>query len=308
MLNERSQISVEIEAVEGTAETLVAADVISPAFEPTFEPSIEKHHRDPARSDLSQLVSLSGKRSGKIGFKAELAGAAAAGTAPMLSDALKACGLSETIVAVTSVTYKPASSSISSVTVGRHVDGKRNRIWGARGNAKLLLEAGKPGIFTFDFQGADFDDADEALLAGVTHSSIAPPIFVSASLTIDGYSAIITKVEFDFGNTLALRPDANSASGHKSVVITNRKPMLRFDPEAVLAATEDFLGNWRSNASMAFSAVLTGSAAGNIFTITAPAVNYHGLRETVRDGVLAYEIECGLAGSSGDDEWQIAIT
>jgi len=308
LITERSQIAVEIEAEEGTAETLEGADVLSPVYAATFEPSIEMHARNPLRATLSQLKSLAGKRSGKASFQIELVGTASAGSAVFFADAIKACGVGETLVAETSATYKPASSSISSVTVGRYVDGKRNRIWGARGNAKLVLEVGRPGIFTLDFQGADFDDADAALLSdGVVHQSVTPPVLLSASLSIDSYSALIEKVEIDFGNVLSLRPDANAGSGHKSCVITDRKPMLRFDPEAVLVATEDFLGNWRSGAEMAFTATL-GSDAGNTIAVTAPKVQYQGLRETVKNGLLVYDVEALLAMSSGDDEWQIAIT
>lgn len=305
LIRQRSQIAVEIEAAEGVAETLDAADVFL-AFEPGFEPIIEPHPRDPVRASLSPHASVFGKRSGRIRFQAELVGTAAAGDANMLADALKACGMSETLVASTSATYTPASASISSVTVGRFIDGKRHRIWGARGTLSLLLEVGKPGIFNFDFLGADFDEADAALLSP-TYNAVKPPVFQNASLSIDSYSAVVSRVEIDFGVQLSLRPDANAASGNKSAVIINRRPMIRFDPEDVLVATEDFLGNWRNGAEMAFSATL-GSAAGNTIAITAPKVQYQGIREATREGLAAWEIEGLLCMNTGDDEWQIQIT
>jgi len=306
MLNERSQIAVEIESAEGTAETLVAADQLSPAFNPTFEPNIDMHERNPARSNLGRIGAVPGKRSGRIAFELDLVGGSA-GAAVYFTDAIKACGVGETLVGNTSATYKPASSSISSVTVGRYVDAKLNRIWGARGTARLVLEAGKPGRFFFEFFGADFDDADAALLSGGTHHATVPPIFADASLTIDSYAAILESVEIDFGNVLGLRTSANAASGNLSVIIGDRKPMLRFNPEAVLVATEDFMGNWRSGTEMAFTTAL-GSAAGNTITITAPKVQYQGVRESVREGNLVYDIEAQLGMNTGDDEWQIAIT
>ncbi|MDF1592590.1 MAG: phage tail tube protein [Desulfobacterales bacterium] len=305
LLRQRSQVGVEIEAVEGTAETLVDADVFL-AFDPSFEPSIEAHERDPARASLSPMPSVFGKRSGRIKFAAELVGTSAAGAANMLSDALQACGMGETLVAITSATYAPASSAIPSVTVGRFVDGKRHQILGARGTLSLLLEVGNPGIFKFDFLGADFTEADAALLTP-TYNAVLPPTFQGATLTIDGYAATVSRVEIDFGNQLSLRPDANAASGHKSVIITNRKPTIKFDPEDVLVAAEDFLGNWRSGAQMAFSAVL-GSVAGNVITITAPKVQYQSIGETTRDGLAAWDITGLLCMNAGDDEWSIAIT
>ncbi|MBU1109969.1 MAG: hypothetical protein KKB51_25030, partial [Candidatus Riflebacteria bacterium] len=236
LLSQRSQIAVEEEAEEGAAETLEAADVFL-AFDPSFEPIIEAHERDPVRASLSPHGSVFGKRSGRIKFSAELVGTAAAGSANMLSDALKACGMAETLVVATSATYLPASASIIAATVGRHIDGKLHRIWGARGNFQLLMEVGKAGIFSFDFLGADFDEADAALLEP-TFNAVKPPTLQSASLTIDSYAATVSRVAIDFGNVLSLRPDANAISGHKSAVITNRRPTISFDPEDVLVAAE----------------------------------------------------------------------
>jgi len=307
MLKQLAQIACKIEAEEGTAETLEGADVFL-AFDPHFEPVIEAHERDPVRSVLSPHPSAFGKRSGKITFKVELVGTEAAGSAIHYSDALKACGVSETLVAETSATYKPASDSIPSVTMAMYMDGKIYKIWGAKGTAKLLLEAGKPGILEMEFTGADFSETDGALLSdGVSYNAIMPPTFQGATLTIDSYAAIVSKVEIDLGNAIALRPDANASSGHKSAVITNRKPTMSFDPENVLVATEDFLGNWRNGAEMAFSAVI-GSVAGNIITITAPKDQYQSITMSDRDGISVVEASGLLCLSSGDDEWQIAIT
>lgn len=305
MITQRAQTTVEIEAVEGTAETLVAADAIL-AFNHKFEPSIEMHKRYPKKASLSPVLSLPGVRSGKMSFEVEMTGGAA-GAAIHFSDLIKACGVGETLVASTSATYKPISTAIPAVTIGRHMDGIRQRIWGARGSAKLVLEIGKPGIFTFEMQGADFDRADEALLTGLSLSTTVPPVFQGATLTIDSYQAILSKVEIDFGNKLAARPDARSSGGTKSVLITGREPTISFDPEDVLVATKDFFATWRAGTLVAFSAAI-GSTAGNIHTITAPKVQYQEISQTERDGIAALEIKALLCENTGDDEWVWAIT
>jgi len=306
MLIQRCQVACELEGTEGAAETLEAADAFL-AFNPKFEPAIEPNERDPVRSSLSPHPGVMGKRQAKMTFDVELAGTSAAGDSVHFADALKACGVSETLVASTSATYKPASSSIPSATLAMYLDGKIYKMWGARGTAKLVLEAGKPGIISFEFTGADWSETDGAMLSGVTYNSVMPPVFVSASLTIDSYSAVVSKLELDLGNKVALRPDANSASGHKSAVITNRRPTLSFDPENVLVATEDFLGNWRNGAQMAFSCSI-GSAAGNTIGITAPKVQYQSVGLAEREGVSALEVQGLCCLNSGDDEWQIQIT
>ena len=159
---------------------------------------------------------------------------------------MKACAFGETIVGSTSVAYAPASTAIPSMTLAAYMDGVIHKIWGARGNLKLNLEVGKPGLLNFDFQGADFLHSDGAMLTGVTYSTMVPPAFLGATFTIDGAAFMVDKVEFDIANTLALRTDPNSASGHKSCLITGRKGKITLDPEMVLASTKDIWTMWRN--------------------------------------------------------------
>ena len=305
-MTKRCQVAAEIEGTAGSAETLLAADVFL-AFNPKFTPGIEMHARNPERSSLSPYPGLPGPRMSKISFDVELVGTASAGDAIHFSDALRACGVDETLVAGTSATYTPASDSIPSVTIGMYVDGKIYKLWGARGTFKLVLDDGKPGIFSFEFTGADFSDTDGNLLAGTSLNTVVPPIFVDASLTIDSYAAILSKIEIDAGNALALRKDANAVSGHKSAVITGKESTLTLDPENVLVATEDFMGNWRSGTQMAFTTTI-GSVAGNIIAVTAPKVQYQGVGLADRDGQSTLDITALLAADASDDEWQIQIT
>ena len=308
LLKQRAQVVCEQEGTEGTAETLEGADAFL-AFDPHFEPVIEAHERNPVRTALSPHGSVFGKRSARMTFQVELVGTSAgAGNAIHYSDAIKACGVGETLVGGTSATYKPISTSIPSVTLAMYLDGKIYKMWGARGTARLLLEAGKPGLLDMEFVGADFSEDDGALLtSGVSYESAKPPTFQSASFTIDSYSAIISRLELDMGNTLALRPSANASSGNFSCQIADRRPTVSFDPENVLVATEDFLGNWRSGSEMALSSSF-GATAGNTMGVTAPKVQYQTATMSDRDGISVFELVGLCCLNSGNDEWQIAIT
>ena len=305
MLTNLAQIAVELEADEGTAETLEAADCIR-ADNIEFDPNIEPGRRKFKTSSLSPHASVFGKRSFQLNFDVHLVGASAAGTAPEYSDAIKACGFSETIVAGTSVTYKPASSSVPTVTLGWYANGKIYKGWGARGNVSLELVNGQPGVLHFSFQGADWSESDGSFLSPSLDTTL-PPVFQGVSLTIDSYAAEISKLEIDLKNELAPREDANAASGIKSYVIADRDPTLSFDPANVLVADEDFLGNWRSGTLMALSATL-GSVAGNTIALSAPKVQYQDIKMASRDGIAALEIDALLCRDSGDDEFQIQIT
>lgn len=301
-----SVVAAKLEGTEGTAETLTNTEGFL-AFNAQVDPTIDMHERDPHRETLSPMISLAGRQSCKITFQTELIGAAAAGTAPYWGVLAKACGMSETLVAVTSATYKPATASIPSITLAVYRDGKRKLITGARGNLKIDFEVGKPAIMTWEFTGASYADTDVALLTP-TYPTIAPPTLLSATFTLDSYAANFSKIGIDLGNTVALRTDPSKASGHISALITGRKPKLTIDPEAVVVATKNWLTGWTTDAGVAMSLAMTQRAAGNKFTITAPAVRIEDLKEGNRTGLLTDEITAVLGLSTGDDELSIAIT
>jgi len=306
LIEARTQIAAKKETVEGTAETLSASDAFL-AANVKFTPNFAMGERKNVSSSLSPWASIPGVRSAKLEFDVELKGSGTAGTAPALGNLLKACGLGETVESGKSVTYAPASSSISSLTLAAYQDGIIKKIWGARGNVSLKLENGAPGWLHFEFTGADFSVTDGTMLSGVTYESTKPPAFLSATFTIDSYAALIGMLEINMNNEINLRKDANSDSGYKSAVITGRKPTMTMDPEHVTVATYDFFGKLRSGNEGSLSLVL-GSTAGNICTITAPKVQYTGISDDVRDGIRVLGITCQLNRSSGDDEIKIVFT
>lgn len=308
MLTQRRVIAAKVEAVEGTAETLTASEAGILVFAPKADLDIAQYKRDPARVVLSQMPSVSGKRSGKLSFSVELKGSGTAGTAPpILGVLLKGCGFSETVVAVTSVTYKPASSSIPSLTLAGYEDGVIKKLWGARGTVKITAKAGDVVMFDFEFTAADFSVTDGALLAP-TYDAIVPKPFLSAAFTLAAYAAIIGKMDLDIGNTVTLRESANSGSGNLSAMIMNREPKGSIDPEMVTVATSDYFGLWRSGTTAAISTVI-GATAGNICTITAPAARYSKISDTDKSGIAAVGLDFDLCiGSTGDDELVIAFT
>lgn len=307
MIIKRAQLAAKIEAAEGTAETLAGADALL-AMNINFNPDNEMGARDNVSASFSNFSQVPGARKATLEFDVELKGSGTAGTAPALGKLLKACGFGETVVAATSVTYLPASSSISSLTLALYNDGVICKIWGARSTVSLKLEKGKAGLFHFTFTGADFSVTDGALLsAGVSYETTKPPAFLSASLTIDSYAALVGSLNVDMKNEVALRPDANSESGYKSAVITGRQPGLSLDPEMVLVATYDWYGKLRSGNEGALSTVL-GASAGNICTLTAPKVQYTGVKPAEQSGIRSLGVDCQLNRNAGDDEISIAFT
>ena len=306
LLLHKTQLAAKVEAAEGTAENPGAGDALL-VINPSFSPQVQMHERKIVTSDLSPYKSLSGRRSASLSFEVELKGEGSAGVAPEWGELMRACGFDEDIVASTSVTYTPASSGVPSITLSLYMDGLLTKLWGARGSVKLSLSAGEPGRLNFQFTAADFSVTDAAMLSGVSYDATEPESFLAANFSIDSYSAVVERVDFDIANTLQLRSDVNKQSGYVSTLLTGRRPVGSLDPELPLVADYDVFTKWRDGNEGALSLTL-GATAGNIATITAPKCRYTklGLAERGRARTRGADFE--LNRNNGDDELSIELT
>lgn len=129
------QIALEIEAVEGTAESVLAADADLVVYDVNFEANIEKVQRSPARRYMTRLDSIVGKQFAKVSFGVEVKGVPALGTAPSYGKALKCCGLQQAAIvtiaigAITGGPFRPGdvvtggTSAATGLVIDRYVDG-----------------------------------------------------------------------------------------------------------------------------------------------------------------------------------------
>ena len=313
MLLRKAQIALKLEAAEGTAETLAAADADLYVYEPTFSPDIQTTPRNPLRATLSNLPHFIGRKMASISFKTELVGSAAAGTAPTYGDALKACGMSETLVTSTSVTYAPDSTTSegtgTSATVALYIDGKKYMIYGARGDWELNLVAGEPGFITFTFTGIYGGVTDVALLTSISYPATTPSVFMGATLTNGGVSMIAENFSLKAGNTVTVRPDVTTATGFRAAAITARDPGGSVDPEEELVSVRDDWGQLAAGSVTALSLV-HGTGAGNILTIAAAKLSVESVGLGDRDGILTNGIDFTLVSTTaaGEDEYTLAFT
>lgn len=305
----RTQLAAKIETTEGTMETLAGADALL-ASNLTYRIDTAMTARPNVTGALSTFPRVPGVRSATLEFDAELKGSGTAGTAPAIGRLLRACGFGETVVALTSVTYAPASTAVPSITLGAFFDGGTIfRSWGARGNVRFILAAGAAPMARFTFRGADFSHVDGVLLTtGVAYESTIPAPFLSAALTVQTYAALVASCEIDMGNALAARMDVNAGSGQRSFVIADRTPTMSIDPELVTVATADFFGLLRAGTMGALNIGPLGATAGNRVTITAPRVQYIGITPGDREGLRTLGMDCALNRNAGDDEISIAFT
>lgn len=272
--------------------------------------SARMYDRKPVRTSLAPLKPLYAGALVSLKFEVEIKGASAAGTPPELGPLLTACGMSETVVGGTSVTYKPSSvvSTHKSVTFYIFQDGVRVIITGARGKVSASHLLGEAGRLKFEFLG-HFVSRTAVALATPTYSSIVPVPLIAIPFLIDSYAAIITKMDWDMGNMLAKPGSIAAADGFAEIRIVDRQLTGSIDPEQVLPATYDFITKWNTGASFALDSGLVGAAAGNKWKATMPAVTNTDVGNGDREGLLTHDLKFrALETAALDDEVSLAFT
>lgn len=310
MLTRREVILAKIESAYGVdAAPTGAANAIlveNPSWAHAGARMIE---RPAIVGSLGTRQSIFGGTLMQVSFDVELKGSGAAGTPPELGVLLRACAFAETISAGASVTYEPVSAQESheSLTLYYYVDGMLHKVLGCRGRVTGNLEAGNIGKLNFSFIGHP-EAAVDATLVTPTYDSAVPPVYVNAPFAIGGYAAVIASLAFDAGLTVATPPNPAAANGYGQIRITGRNITGSFDPEAVLVATHDFLGKWRSGALMALDTGVIGGTAGNRYRLQLPKVYYRELAPGDRDGLRTFQVGYGAIDDAGDDSVSIQFT
>ena len=308
MLVNRTVITAKIESVYNTDPVPTGAANAILVEKPSWSNEGARMVERPAvRSTLASLKPIYAGSLVGIKFSCELKGSGAAGTAPEIGVLLRACAMGETVVASTSVTYKPVSSSIESCTIYFYDDGTLWKATGCRGNASFSLDTGGKGMVDFSFTGHVSGPTDVALATPTYNATIPPPI-IGASFSVDSYSAVIAKLAFDLGNTLAKPANMSASDGYAALQITKRDIKGSFDPEHSLVATYNWLSKWRASSSGALATGTIGSTAGNRYAVSMPAVFYRDIAPGDREGVRTLAVGFGAAESTTDDEVSIAFT
>lgn len=244
-----------------------------------------------------------------VTFDVELSGSGTAGTAPAYGPVLKACGLSETTVAATSVTYAPVSSTFDSVTIYCFYDGTRHKITGCRGTASFTLNAGELPTISFNMTGL-YNAPDSTALSGTfTVANQAAALEVSdANVTTNTFhgvsNACVETLSFALNNEYSFRPVLCG----DSVVLTNRAPGGNAVIEAPAIGTTDYFA--KAVAVATGSSIFTlGATGGNITTLNMPQTDVTGVSYGDTNGVINLSVDyLALPTTAGNDEFTLVYT
>ncbi len=310
-LRQKALILAKEEATYGTDSVPTNSANALPAYNPTIKFVGAAVDRNFVRETISPAPGLLGSRYCELTFETEIYTNGAAGTAPRYADLLEACSMSETIVAVTSATYKPNSlgTTAKSVTLYAYFDGRVHKLTGCVGNVELLFKAGEPARLKWTFRGLFSLPTDVSVPAPTFETGFnSPPKALGVNLTYNSLTTFAAQqISINLGNQLANRVDINATHGYKGFVVVDRQGTASFNPEAFVVATYDIWTDW-INATLRQLSLVLGSGAGNVCTITCPKLEVMDINQGDRDGVEVFEVPFKLAYNAGDDELSIAFT
>lgn len=277
--------------------------------------------RDVIRPYFGGSEQLVGTRYSQAEFTVELAGSAAAGTAPAWGPLLRACAFAETVTASTRVDYTPITNSQESVTMYWYDDGVLHKLTGARGTVRINMQSGERPELQFTFQGI-FSTPQTGSPTGVSFANFVTPLVVTDANTgdvifggtvassgapaISGGTAYPSMgIELDIGNQVAFTP----LLGGETVDITQRAlgGSVRLDLTAAQEVT--FFGTVL-NASLQAMSLQHGTTAGNRVIVHQPSVQlYEPSKEELNGRRLIGFRTRGVPtpGGSGNDELRLVV-
>jgi hypothetical protein len=312
LLTRKRLLLAAVESTYGTAPTFAGTDALLVSNLEVSPLEVELLDRELVRGYFGNSEKVVGQRLGTVSFDVEIVGSGTAGTAPRWGRCLRACGFGETIVATTSVTYRPAGANIIGLSLDFNNDGNRHLFTGCRGTATLNLAAGEIGKISFEFTGI-YNTAAKGTPLTPSFGNQAAPVAVNSQnttgVTAFGFSSCMESFSLELNNETPFRQLAGCT---QEVPITDRAPSGEMVIEAPLigsaAGEKDFFA-LVSAQTLGAIGWQHGQTAGNIVTFNAPTCNLGSPGLPDSDGVQMLSLPfMPVPSSAGNDEFSLALT
>ena len=306
LLNRKRVILLELESSYGTDPTPTGADAILVRDLSITPQASDAVSRDLIRPYLGASRQLLANTRVECTFSVELAGSTAAGTAPRVGKALRACGLSETVAANTSVTYAPVSGSFESATIYYNVDGVLHKTTGCRGTFSISATVGEIPTIDFSFQGIYVAPANAAL-PSVTYGAQATPLVFkngnTAGFELLSYAGALQSFSFDAGVETQYM---ELVGGTKEVHLIDRQTTGSVTIEAPLPGTKDYFAAALTDSSLGNLQFTHGDTAGNIVKFTSTKVDIGDVNYSELNGIVIADIPfTACPTTAGNDEFEL---
>lgn len=305
------------------ATLFTAANVLFQAHDVSMEVKPEMVQRQTDGPSDQSIASVTGQVSVSAKFSHRLFGASAAGTAPKFSPLWKACWLSETIVASTSVTYASSIYGAPSVTIGFEVlsnDGTTALRYVASGcGGSFTLKGDKiqaPLFVSYDFTGAF------QLTGGATTTPVGAltyPAETASSPKFGEFQGTPTglfleecdSLEFNRGQKAEMATSVLNANGLLYALPTGGDATIKVGYRTRAKSLLDTLNRFAVGTRFANSVKL-GTTAGSIFTLsTSASAQFSSVTSKKFGAAQGYEATIGChrtETSSASDAFTLAFT
>lgn len=264
-LKDYVQFGLKTEAVEGTAETLVAAQFAVPAYDPEVKRSSTQTERRPVATTSSALQSVESRKIGTGKVVLEVAPTGALTDPPIFPALLSSGGATGTgrqikwgHEATSVVRGSAATFQFEDGTFVRKLVGARSTIK-FRPNDKGILVA------ELSMQGG-YTKASGAFTSAVALSTLRPAVVPGSVLSLAGAAVQFNDVEINIEGNLVTLEDYSFATLAGQTILENHKQTASITVfETGTPDWEDKQKNLTAGDLMAFSWAL-GSGTNNILT------------------------------------------
>tara|TARA_A100001015_G_scaffold164065_1_gene182418 strand:+ start:2555 stop:3505 length:951 start_codon:yes stop_codon:yes gene_type:complete len=314
LLQRKRVILIETESgtSEATIDAVDAVQVIDLSITPQ---SSDVVNRDVVRPYFGASEQLLANTKVECTFSVEMAGSGTPGTVPRYSKALEACGMKETVSGGNTVTYKPMSTGIETVTIHYNVDGVLHKAINCRGTFSLACEVGAIPRIDFTFTG-EYVAPTASALPSITYGDQASPlIFKNGNTTgfeLLSYAGLLQSVTMDLGNTVEYRELVGGTTA-KEVLITDRAASGSVSIEAPALGTKDYFAAALTEGSLGNLQFLHGTTAGNKVQFISSKVDIGDVAYSDMQGVVMLDIPFTLVPSASStaaegDEFSLIYT
>ena len=308
-LHRKRSILAKAESSYGSDPTPTGSANYVQVIDLNIEPIVsDEVSRDLIRPYMGNYEVIPANTRVNVTFDVEMAGSGSAGTAPKYGAILKACGLSETVVSSTSVTYAPVTTPSDSVTLFVNYDGIRHKVTGARGTFSLNCEVNNIPRISFSLTGIFNAPTDTALPTVTVSNQASPLIFKNGSTSnfaIFGFAAALQSWNLDFNNEVIYR---ELVGGTKEVLITDRRPSGTAVIENPALSAHNFFTDY-TGTSTGTNTWLHGTTAGNKVTVSCPQTDLGQPTYEESDGITMLNLPfMATPTSSGNTEFSLVYT
>jgi hypothetical protein len=314
-LKRKRVLAAKIETTVGTAETVDATNAAMNIYNAMLQPQIEFEERE-ANGSFDYLTSIAAGQVGVATFRTYLEWDGTA-TEPTWADTfLPACGFVKSGQVYTPRTEAPGSN-VKTLTIALYEDdgsggAVRKAIAGAMGTAVVTLPTGKMGYIDWTFSGV-WQAVTNVSMLSPTYPTDSPMRYAGGLAEWNNVNMCVESAVIDFGNSVEMRECPTTTAGYLSALVTNRKLVVKVNPEATTIATQDRWANFLASTELALEIDVAGPAGGSsdaVLSFDAPKAQIMNLQEGDRKSLVTDEIDFQLNrnGSTVDQALSITFT